>query len=62
MIHIANHDYEIVHWPSKYEEVKRGSALSRLLSNGMRKIMENQVIVKCGGKRTYGVVARGKQL
>ena len=57
MIHIANHDYEIVHWPSKFLDLKKGSTLSKLLGNGMKKSMENKVIVKCVEKRTYGIVA-----
>ena len=57
MIHIANHDYKIVRWPQKMQGAEKGTVLSRLLAKGMKKTMENKVIVKCGDKRTYGVVA-----
>ena len=62
MIHIANHDYKIVRWPQKMQGAEKGTVLSRLLAKGMKKTMENKVIVKCGDKRTYGIVAQNNQL
>ena len=39
------------------EGVEKGTVLSKLLGGGMKKILENKVIIKCGSKRTYGVIA-----
>ena len=57
MIHIANFDYKIEQWPHKMEGVERGTVLAKLLGGGMKKTLENKVIVRLPNKRSYGVIA-----